>query len=369
VPGGTEGFEAMTRTMVFLAGAVFALAIVPPALAAEENGALCAKPQQLQGFKTCADVAKAEAEGEVVIYSTNPEAAAQKVLAVFRGQFPKIKTNYVRLQAGALYAKVLAERQAKSYLVDAMQLSDMGMVLDFQKKAGYERYVSPEMAAFKDEAKSQPEGFWTWGAVGPAGIAYNPNVVSEADAPKTWKEALDPKWADAVNVKVSNSGLQHVSWFELRRVYSKDYWQKFAELKPRAFDSYVQQYDRLVNQQDKIIHTAQYSGYLEWKAKGAPVAFNVPPDGMPATPETWGLVANAPHPNAGRLFMDWLLSPVGQKAIEEGLYTHSMRPDVPGPPGGLPISQIKLLLPEDWDAFQKSRPEFQREWDRMTGLR
>jgi len=349
------------------AAALLLLAYALPALA--EDGDLCPGPQQIQGFKTCADVAKAEQEGEVVIYSTNPEAAAQKVLAVFRDAFPKIKTNYVRLQAGALYAKVLAERQARSYLVDALQLSDMGMVLDFQKKGGYVRYVSPEMAAFRKEAKSQPEGMWTWGAIGPAGIAYNPQVVSAADAPKNWHDMLDPKWTDAVNVKVSNSGLQHVSWFELRRLYGPDYWKKFGELKPRAFDSYVQQYDRLVNQQDKVIHTAQYSGYLEWKAKGAPVAFVVPPDGMPGTPETWGIVANTPHPNAARLYLDWLLSPVGQKAMEDGLYTNSIRPDVPPPPGGVGINEIKLLMPDDWQAFLTSRAEFQREWDRLTGLR
>src|SRR3954471_360035 len=351
----------MKRFLGAVGGAGLAAALGVPAIAAEENGGLCPSPQQLQGFKTCADVARAEAEGEVVIYSTNPEAAAQKVLAVFRSQFPKIKTNYVRLQAGALYAKILAERQAKSYLVDVLELSDMGMALDFQKKNGYVHYVSPEMAAYKPEAKSKPEGFWTWGAILPAGLAYNPNVVSAADAAKTWKEAADPKWTDAVNVKVSNSGLQHVGWFELRKLYGPDYWKKFAELKPRAFDSYVQQYDRLVNQQDKLIHTAQYSGYLEWKAKGAPVAFVAPADGLPATPETWGLPTNGPHPNAGRLFLDWLLSPVGQKAIGDYLYLHSIHPDAPPPPGGLPISQLRLLLPEDWHAFLASRPEFVRE--------
>ena len=62
--------------------------------------------------------------------------------------------------------------------------------------------------------------------------------------------------------------------------------QTSIELKPRGFDSYVQQYDRLVNQQDKVIHTAQYSGYLEWKKKGAPVAFNAPATGLPATLES-----------------------------------------------------------------------------------
>lgn len=356
------------KTMRFLAAlAAAAFACGGAALAAE--GDLCASPRQMQGFQTCADVDKAEHEGEVVIYATSPEQVMQKVLARFHAMFPKIATSYVRLQAGALYAKVQTERQAHTYVVDAMQISDMGMILDFQKKNGYLRYVSPEMAAYDAAYKSEPVGYWTWGAIGPAGITYNPTVVPADQAPKTWEDMLDPKWAGAVTVKVSNSGLQHVSWYELRHLYGADYWTKFAALKPRAFDSYVQQYDRLVNQQDKIIHTAQYSGYLEWKAKGAPVAFVSPEAGLPATPETWGLPTDGPHPNAARLYLDWLLSPLGQSAIAEYLYLHSPRGDVPPPPGGLPISQLRLLLPEDWHAFLGSRPEFVREWDRLTGMR
>src|SRR6267142_2242995 len=92
--------------------------------------------------------------------------------------FPKVKPTYLRLQAGALMAKVQSERQAQTYLVDAMQVSDMGMILDFQKKNGYSRYVSPEMSAVGAAYKSEPEGYWTWGAMGPAGIAYNPTTVS-----------------------------------------------------------------------------------------------------------------------------------------------------------------------------------------------
>src|SRR5437016_3414413 len=224
---------------------VLLLVIAAPALAEEEDA--CAKPTKIHGFETCADIAKAEAEGEVVVYATNPEAAELRVLAEFTKLFPNIKANYTRLQAGALYSKVSAERQAKTYTVDAMQISDMGMILDFQKKQGYVRYVSPQMAAYKPEYKSQPEGYWTWGALGPAGLAYNPTVVSPAEAPKTWAEAIDPKWADGITVKLSTSGLQHVAWYELRRLYGPDYWKKFGELKPKGFDSYVQQFDRLIN--------------------------------------------------------------------------------------------------------------------------
>lgn len=349
-------------------GAVVTAGMVSGAAFAAE-GDVCANPKQIQGFKSCADQAKAESEGEIVVYSTDPEHGTVALLEQFKKLFPKIKTNYVRLQAGALYAKVLAERQAKSYLVDAMQISDMGLVLDFQKRNGYQRYVSPEMAAFKPDYKSQPEGFWTWGTIIMAGIAYNPTVTTKEEAPKTWQDVLDPKWADAVSVKVSNSGLQHETWFELKRLYGDAYWQKFAAVKPRAFDSYVQQYDRLVNRQDKIIHTAQYSGYLEFKAKGAPVEFVYPPDGLPAGPEVWGIISNAPHPNAARLYMDWLLSPLGQKALADALFLNSPRDDVAPPPGGVSVKELKLLFPSDWQAFLKSRPEFAREWDKMVGMR
>jgi hypothetical protein len=67
----------------------------------------------VKGFKTCADVAKAEAEGEIVLYTTDPEHGTVKMLAAFNELFPKIETNYIRLQAGALYQKLLSERQAK----------------------------------------------------------------------------------------------------------------------------------------------------------------------------------------------------------------------------------------------------------------
>ncbi|MBV8169498.1 MAG: extracellular solute-binding protein [Alphaproteobacteria bacterium] len=357
--------------MKMSAAALLALSAAAWAMApaAHADAKLCDKPRQMESFKTCADVEKAEGEGAFVLYSTDPEAGQAKLLASFNKMFPKIKTNYVRLQAGALYAKVLSERQAKSYLVDVIQLSDMGMILDFQRRNGFTQYISPEMAAFKPQYKSQPEGYWTWGSVIMAGIAYNPNNVSAAEAPKKWEDLLDPKWKDAINVKVSNSGLQHGVWFMLKPILGMEYFKKFAANKPRAFDSYVQQYGRLVDGQDKVIMGAQYSGYIEFKAKGAPLAFVFPETGVPAVSETYGIVAEGPHPNAAQLFMDWFLSPIGQQALAEALLLHSPRDDVPPPAGGVPLKDMKLLIPADWDAFEKDRPEFAKEWDRIVGAR
>jgi len=57
--------------MRFLAALLGAVFICGTASAAEEG--LCSSPKQMQGFKTCADIEKAEQEGEVVIYATSPE--------------------------------------------------------------------------------------------------------------------------------------------------------------------------------------------------------------------------------------------------------------------------------------------------------
>ena len=134
--------------MKLFAAAGLALSALVWAGAAQAQAKLCDKPGQMEGFKTCADVAKAKAEGAFTLYSTDPEQGQVKLLAAFNKVFPEIKTSYVRLQAGALYAKVLSERQAKSYLVDVIQISDMGMILDFQRKGGFRQYISPEMAFF-----------------------------------------------------------------------------------------------------------------------------------------------------------------------------------------------------------------------------
>jgi len=170
-------------------------------------------------------------------------------------------------------------------------------------------------------------------------------------------------------VKSSNSGVQHFVWYTVREAMGKDFWKNFGNQKPRAFDSYVQQYDRIVNGEDKIVVGAQYSGYLEFKAKGAPVEFVFPEKGVPASPQVWGVIDRAPNPQAARLFLDWFLSPVGQKVMQEALFLNSPRDDAAPPPGGVAASKLKLLFPTDWDAFLGSKREFNNEWDRVTGLK
>ena len=329
----------------------------------------CEKPRQMDGFKTCANVEKAFEEGQLVHYSPDTESSQAQYLADFRKSFPQIKTVFLRLQTGALYARLSAERQARTYVPDSLILTEIGFALDLQKRGGYERYVSPEAYAYRPDMKSSPEGYYTWDNLIIAGIAYNPNLVTQEEAPTSWADMVNPRWTDVINFKMSTSGLQHAVWYNLMKMYGPEYWTKTAALKPRGFDSYVQQYDRMISGQDHVISTAQYSGYLIAKAKGAPVVFVVPKEGLAVAPGVIGVVDKAPHPEAARLFVDWYLGVPGQISMTRSTVNYSPRADVPPPQGGVPLSDHKMLVSDDWEAFLKTHSQFVKEWDKITGRR
>jgi iron(III) transport system substrate-binding protein len=92
------------------------------------------------------------------------------------------------------------------------------------------------------------------------GLAYNTEKVKPEDAPKEWKDILKPIWANGANVKMSNSGMQFVQWYELRKLYGDKFWSEFAKQKPRGFDSRAQQFERLAKGDERICVLAEYAG-------------------------------------------------------------------------------------------------------------
>src|SRR5712675_2181598 len=143
----------LTRRHVLKTGA----ALAATSFAAPRVSAQGAKtPTKVLDFLTYADIAKAEAEGQFVFYCHENEAGTAAIVEGFGKDFPKIKTSYVRAQTGALYNKILSERSAGRFDVDVLQLSDLAPAVDFQKKGGYETYLSPETAAYKADHLSSP---------------------------------------------------------------------------------------------------------------------------------------------------------------------------------------------------------------------
>jgi iron(III) transport system substrate-binding protein len=360
----------ITRSAPLRIGAMLAVALAILALGISGASAGTRAPVKVLDFMTGADVAKAEAEGELVYYGHDSESGISTLLNAFKKDFPKIKTSYVRLQTGALYAKLTSERSANRFLVDVLQLSEVSPAIDLQKKGGYELYVSPEAAAYKPEYQSNPAGYFTWAGATFAGIAYNKDLVKGDQIPKVWKDILNPAFKGNISAKFSSSGSQHANWYMLRKLYGNDFWKGFASQKPRGFDSRAQLFDRLSKGDDAVCSMAEYAGYILVKEKGANIEMVEPPDGLTATPIVLGIPTKAPHPEAAKLFIDWALSPRGQAVYqnEKILLYGSVRKDAPPMATGKRLSDFKLLFPSDWADFVASHEEFVKEWNAIMGL-
>ncbi len=361
-----------TTRRTFVKGSL-AVAAMPLAsgLLADRLAAQGRPVTKVHDFTTAADIAKAETEGEFTYYSHDSEPGIAGILAAFNKDFPKIKGKYVRAQNSTLFTRTIAERQAGKFTADVIQFSEPATALDFQKRGGYARHVSPQAEFYAADHLSNPVGDYFWVGVTFAGLAYNSEKVKPEDAPKGWKDIAKPIWINAVNVKMSNSGMQFVQWYELRKLYGDKFWSEFAKVRPRGFDSRAQQFERLAKGDDKLCVLAEYAGYLLVKEKGAPVEFVAPADGLPASPLLAGVADKSPNGEAARLFIDWHMSLRGQnhQQTDKFLYYGSVRKDAPPMPGGKRLADYKLLSPtKDMDKFVASREAFNKEWNAMLGL-
>ena len=327
----------------------------------------CAKPVKVHGFETCADIAAAKKEGNVVLYAVAGQDQQLAVLKEFNKLFPEIKVQSLWAQTGSLFTKVKQEVQTKNTLVDVLVLSDPTLLMRMQADKDLALYESPEQKHYADvNSQSKPRGYWTsWGMVATA-IVYNTKTIG-ANPPVSWKDLADKRYAGRANLKNTTSGLQFAQWKTLADINGQEYWTKgISALRPVAFDSFTQQFDRVVSGEDLVAINGQISGAMLYITKGAPLKIVYPKEGVPATLEGVGVVSAAPHPQAARLLVDFLLSKVGQDVIIKNMQYFSSRTDVSPPQGSGAPADVKFLIP-DWDTMTPNRPVFETAWKTVLG--
>jgi iron(III) transport system substrate-binding protein len=284
-------------------------------------------------------------------------------------KYPFLDTSeYLRLQTGKLYAKIMAEMDAGTHAADVLTISEISMAQDFQSKQHWMLYASPSYTGYDAKFLSKPAGYWGTWRVLIFGIAYNTDVVKPEEAPKTWKDLLDPKWKGQINFKDSASGGQYNQWHMLRKLYGDEYWQKMMENKPIGLAASTQQWEKLINREHKLIGLAQGGYYANNKKKGAPVAIVFPKEGVPSIGEFAGVVQTAPHPECAKLFIDYLFSLEGQTKMVDIMQESSAHPKAPTVAAIPPLSELNLYVPDDWDEYYKTNATWGDIWNKIVGM-
>jgi iron(III) transport system substrate-binding protein len=94
--------------------------------------------------------------------------------------------------------------------------------------------------------------------------------------------------------------------------------------------------------------------------RGNPIKVIYPEDGTLLTAAPAAIIRNAPHPNAAKLFMEYVTGP-GYSQVTRRFFNETTRPDVPPPEGAKPMSEIKLIAPTQEEA-ERQVPEVRELW-------
>jgi len=304
----------------------------------------------------------AKSEGKVAYYTTMTLSQSKKVADKFQAKYPFITVELFRSGADALLNKIQNEARGGLYAWDVV--SGRGdMVLTLSEAKLLASYHSPE-SKFIDHDMVDDAGYWTAYYVNPFVLGYNTNLVTKDDVPKTYEQLLDPKWkGKKISIDDSAYGLLAGLIRQWGREKAVAYFKKLAAQEPVVMRGNTNRVQLAMAGEYPLI--IAYAPTIQREtSKGHPMDW-VPLEPVPVQVNPMMLAAHAPHPNAGKLFIDFLLSKEGQKMLV-GFRRIPVREDVdPDPPRLFKGYKRIVEHPEDYRDFNQTVKLYQE----ILGLR
>jgi iron(III) transport system substrate-binding protein len=283
----------------------------------------------------------AKKEGQLVFYAGIPIPDAQAILSALERKYPFIKTTFYRATGSALVSRIQTEQRAGTHTWDVMNATGFEPYV-LVEQGYFAKYDAPERKAFPEGHKDS-EGYWTTMYTSPMVVTYNTGLVSLGELPKEYFDLLKPNWKGRLGLDSSD-----LEWYaNLRKVWGAEKAQKFlAGL--RAQDIRLVQGRSLLTNllsggEVAILVNNFLQNVIEAKRKGSPVEF-LALDPVISAAGLVGINKSAPHPNAARLFTDFVLSKEGQELTVK-TDRSSVRKDVTGNP--LDLIKNLRVVPSD----------------------
>ncbi|HXG50681.1 MAG TPA: extracellular solute-binding protein [candidate division Zixibacteria bacterium] len=311
-------------------------------------------------------LAEARKEGKVVWYTGAAAMTASRVAQLFEQAYPGIKVEVQRSGSERIFQRIMQEASTGIRNADVFNSSDAGHYVLLKRKEMLARYA-PAGAERFPEAFRDPAGIaFGWRAFLIV-TSYNSKLLPAAEAPKTWKDLLDPKWkGKLVTAHPGYSGAIATYMLALVNLYGWDYFKRLAQNKPHLTQS-VHDPAQTVAAGERLVgaNGAEYFLYSQRK-KGNPLGIVYPQDGVPLVISPSAITAFSPRPAAARLFTDFIFSKEVQQflADREGLYVP--HPEVVYPADKPKLSELKLLL-VDPEELERRNEEIRKRFTEFFG--
>ena len=308
------------------------------------------------------DMAAAKKEGKVTWYTSTPIKTAQKIVEAFEKQ-TGIHVELFRSGGSAILRRFMQEHTSGLNAADVMTTSDPA---NSNKLAAQGVFVpfKPDNFDKVPEGSKAPDGAWVAQRLNMMVMYVRSDMMKEADYPKTWTDALKPAYKGKLAMTdPSFTSLQLMVVSTLSRKFGWDYYKKLKANDIMIVQSNQQVLDTIKRGERPIALGALDSYAAVARKQGHKIHSIYPADGTFIIPSPTAIIKGGPHPNAAKVFANFMLSDTAQKLFPaNGGYAARIDID---PPANSPHLKDVKPMPIDYGQIEKDAVKVKRQFNEI----
>jgi iron(III) transport system substrate-binding protein len=323
----------------------------------------------IAGAAASADlVAAAKAEGKAVFYTSIDVLVAEKMAAAFKAAYPGIDLQVERSGAERIMQRLMQENDSRIHVADVVEGSDVTSFIDWKGRGWLDKFIPDEVARVWPADERDPDGCFASVRAHLSVIGYNSRQVKAEDAPKSFADLLAPKWRmRMVKANPSYSGTIVTSTYAITQKLGWAYLEKLAAQKVMQVQSSTEPPKKVAQGERSVMVDGNEYDCFFLRDQGNPVEIVYATEGSPLIAGQAAVMKAAPHPNAARLFANFLFSAECQQLMVDVGGLRSFHPDVKLKPGRTPLADIKTLRP-DPVALSKAVENIKQRYSEIFGV-
>ncbi|MBI3965832.1 MAG: extracellular solute-binding protein [Chloroflexi bacterium] len=246
-------------------------------------------------------------------------------------------------EAGIPYADVIHSSGISDFLV----VRDLGVLSPYRPKAAEK--IDPALR----HLLADPNDYWFALRMSTLVIVYDAEKVGPDEAPRSWRDLLDPRWKNRITVAHPGYTPSALAFTHaIRRTVADDYFDRLAGNAPLVGPN---QTNIIMAGQAQLGVGAHDSEGYYFSKYGQPLQLVYPTEGAPLIVSPQALMKSAPYPNAAKLFIEHTMSREIQQRLVRISGWHSPRSDVQSPDDAKALSQIKTIAVDAADLMVRER--------------
>jgi len=277
--------------------------------------------------------------------------------------------NVVRSTSQVAFQRLSQDARARVAQCDAFSSTDTSHFTFLKRQDRLLPYRPRNAEGMIQAARdaADPDGHYQISYLALYLLARHTGRVPEQEAPQSWRDLTDPKWRDRLAVGHPGYSGAIGSWcVMMRRMYGWDYFRALERNRPQIGRSAGDPVTTLNAGERTIGVGIPAAATLFSISRGNPLALVYPTDGTLMVPAPSAALRNAPHPNAAKLFMEFVTGPAYAQATRP-FFAESLRPEVPPPEGARPLDRLTLIGPTPQE-IETGIPEVKELWRDTFGI-